>query len=204
VLAIIVGSVVQTEEWKTGKRIKAIIFIIAVAIGSLLTTKGWNEWGNYSQKRALIVGLAREWRLNDFYARGEPMSFDVNDPNLGQMHFMYPQFRTSTQDRILTSELFNPNDRKDRELLNVVVVYEGVIKDFNILLYWDNEACARFSKDVRQKERKKLYLEVREAPLHVLFKRSHTALLNLLEKEYNWALNETQQKLDINPRETGE
>ena len=106
------------------------------------------------QKKALIVGLAREWLLNDLYTHYAPMSFDANDPNLGKEHFMYPQFRTSAQDLILTSELFDMNDREDKDLLVAVVRYENSIKNFNTLLAWENELCVRFPEDVKQQQRK--------------------------------------------------
>lgn len=41
--AFIAGSVVQYEEWKTGKRRRAIIFVITLTVGGLLTTLGWNK-----------------------------------------------------------------------------------------------------------------------------------------------------------------
>jgi len=196
VLAFVVGSVVLTEEWKTRKRVKAVVFIIAIAVGGLLTTKGWNELERYSQKKALIVGLAREWLLNDLQLHFEPMSFDANDPNLGKEHFMYPQFRTSAQDHILTSSLFDLSNQRDNKLLKVVIGYEESINTFNTLLAWMNEACGKFPEDVKQQKRKEVYLRIRDkAPLHKHFKRSHKELLELLEKEYNWALIEARPTL---------
>jgi peptidyl-prolyl cis-trans isomerase C len=138
---------------------------MGVGVGGWFTTQGWDLLKSDKQKKALIVGLAREWRLNEFYTHEVPMN--------------------SAQDRILTSELLNPSDRKDRELLDVVVSYERTIEFFNTLLAWKNEECA---KNTRQEDRKKVYLEVREAPLYIKFNRFHNQLLNLLENEYNWAL----------------
>jgi hypothetical protein len=196
VLAFVIGSVVLTEEWKTGKRVSAVVFIIAITVGGLLTTKGWNELEQYSQKKALIVGLAREWLLNELYTHGEPMSFDANDPNLGKEHMMYPQFKTSAQDRILTSSLFDLSNRRDNELLIAIIKYEDTINKFNTLLVWSNDDCVKFSESVKQQKRKEVYLAVRDkAPLHIHFKRFHKELLELLEKEYSWALTEARPML---------
>jgi hypothetical protein len=192
VLAVVVGSVVQTEEWKTGKRIKAVIFIIAVAVGSLLTTKGWNEWGNYSQKNALIVGLAREWLLNEWH-ENTAMSLDVNDPDFGKEHFMYEHFRTSAQASIMTSALFDLRNQKDRELLLTVGSYEDTIGTYNTFLDLENEECLRFPENVKQQKRKDVYLAIRDInALHIHFKRYHKELLNLLKKDYSWALDEAR------------
>jgi len=168
----------------------------AVGEDGKLTTKGWNLLKSHEQKKALIVGLAREWLLNELYTIRPPMSFDANDPKLGEKHFMYPQFRTSAQDRILTSELFDMTDRKDKELLSLVATYEEVIKSFNTLLAWENELCVRFPENVEQQKRKEVYLLIRDkAPLHIHFKRFHKELLKLLEKEYSWALAEARPAL---------
>jgi hypothetical protein len=170
--------------------------LVLVGFGGTLTTFGWNQLDNASKKNALIVSLAREWLLNELYTIRPPMSFDANDPKLGKEHFMYPQFRTSAQDRILTSELFDLRSREDKELLVAVVCYEQIIKDFNTQLAWVNEECARFPENVVQQERKEVYLRIRDkAPLHIHFKRFHKELLKLLEKEYSWALVEARPAL---------
>jgi len=167
-----------------------------VGVGGTLTTLGWNQLDTASQKKALIVGLAREWLLNELDTLKPPMSFDANDPKLGKEHFMYPQFRTSAQDRILTSELSDLTNRKDNELLSLVIKYEQVIKDFNAQLAWVNEGCVRFPENVKQEKRKEVYLGIRDkAPLHIHFKRFHKELLKLLEKEYSWALDEARPTL---------
>ena len=195
VLAFIIGSVVLTEEWRTGKRVIAIVFIIAITVGGLLTTKGWNEWGNYSQKKALIVALAREWSLNELYTLGPPMSFDVNDPNLGEPHVMYPRFRTFAQESILISALFDLRNQKDNELLKAVISYNDTIEAFNTYLAWEDEYCA--NRNVGQQKRKELYIRVRDkSSLHIQFKRCHKELLNLLEKDYSWALDEARPTIE--------
>jgi len=177
-----------------------IIGLIKVGEGGTSMTKGWNELERYSQKKALIVALAREWLLNDLYTYNEPMSFDANDPNLGKEHFVYPEFRTSAQDRILISALFDINNRKDKKLIFSVFLYNDTIKKFNVLLSLTNEDCVRFPENVKQhvkqQKRKKVYLKVRDkAPLHIHFKSSHKKLLELLEKEYSWALIEARLTL---------
>jgi hypothetical protein len=176
-----------------------LLFIgsILIGIGSTLTTFGWNQLNSASQKKALIVALAREWLLNEFDTLGEPMTFDANDPNLGIQHFMYPHFRTSAQDHILTSELFDLRDRRDNKLLLAVILYKDMIVSFNTLLDLENEQCLRFPENVKQQKRKDVYLAIRDInALHIHFKRYHKELLYLLEKDYNWALDEARPALD--------
>jgi hypothetical protein len=167
----------------------------AIGKGGKLTTEGWNLLENHKQKRALIVALAREWILNESCTLLPPMSFDANDPNLGKEHMMYPQFRTSAQDRILTSALFDLTN----QLLLTVVVYEYHITNFNTLLAWTNEYCLKLPENIKQQERKVVYIGIRDrSPLNMHFKDSHKELLKLLKKEYSWALDEAKQTVDPN------
>jgi hypothetical protein len=190
------------ELMKKCLRAKVIVLLLLVGsalvgLGGTLTTLGWNKLDNASQKRALIVGLAREWMLNELDTLGPPMSFDPNDPKLGKEHFMYPQFRTSAQDSILTSALFYMTNRKDNELLLAVTHYAHIIRSFNTQLAWVNEKCVNLPEDVKQQKRKEMYLLIRDkAPLHIHFKRFHEELKNLLHKEYGWALDEVRPMLD--------
>jgi hypothetical protein len=183
--------------------IVALLFItsgsVLVGVGGTKTTLGWKQLDNASQKKALIIGLAREWRLNEsYYKTCLSLSFDANAPNLGKEHFMYPQFRTSAQDSILTSALFDPTNKKDKELFWTVIGYEECITNFNTLLAWANEQCAKFPEDVGQQKRKEVYLVIRDkAPLHMNFKIHHKMLSNILEQEYSWALDEAKQTVDI-------
>ncbi len=196
--AFVFGSIALTEEWKTGKRISAIVFIIAIAVGGLLTTKGWNELEYYSQKKALIVSLAREWILNEAYYT-LMMSLDVNDPNFGKQHLMYPQFRTFAQNNILTSPLFDLRNTKDKKLILATIDYEEAIKYFNMLLSWENEDCFHFPENAKQQGRKNIYFTIREyTPLRIHFKEYHSELYKLLQNEYNWALDEAKQTNIIN------
>jgi hypothetical protein len=112
---------------------------------------------------------------------------------------MYPQFRTSAQDSILTSPLFDSTNKKDKELLWTVIWYERCITNFNTLLAWANEQCIKFPGDVGQQKRKEVYLIIRDkAPLHMYFKAYHKILSNLLEEEYSWALDEAKQTVGLN------
>jgi len=171
---------------------------VLVGVGGTKTTLGWKQLDNASQKKALIIGLAREWLLNELYYTSifGPTSLDTNDPNFGKEHFMYRQFRTSAQDRILTSSLFELRNHEDNKLFNTVTGYEDSIKNFNAQLAQWNEACSKFSGNDKRQKRKEVYLALRDkAPLHIHFKRFHKELLELLEKEYGWALVEARPTL---------
>ena len=63
-VAFVVGSVALTEEWKTKKRLKAVFFVIAITVGGLLTTKGWNDISLGEQRNNLIQAVTQELIMN--------------------------------------------------------------------------------------------------------------------------------------------
>jgi len=189
VLAFVIGSVVQTKEWKTGKRIRAVVFIIAIAVGGLLTTKGWNEWGNYSQKKTLLTALAREWLVNETYQHLKPLSFDPNDPNFGKKTFMYYPFKTFTFNSVMASNLFDLRDKDELELCSKIMLYEmhaTICNEWFTLLNWQLTR-----KSTTKERRKLLYQGMVGSPLYSSqFKESHREIEMLLKTRYNWALEE--------------
>jgi hypothetical protein len=188
VLVLVIGSVVQTEEWKTRKRIRAVVFTVAIVGGGLLTTLGWNEWGNYSQKKALLTALAREWTVNELYQNVKPLSFDPNDPNLGEKHSAYRPFKTFTSNSILNSNLFNIRDKDERELCIEIMFYEMSASTCNELFVTLNKECTMNTSTKEQ--RMWVYQRLVRSPLYEDFKKSHVKIGMLLKKRYNWALEE--------------
>jgi hypothetical protein len=193
VLAFIVGSVAQREK---GKRIRAIVFVIAIAVGGVLTTKGWNEWGSYSQKKTLLTSLARQWLVNEITQHIEPLSIDLNDPNLGEKYMRYIPFKTSAFNSVMTSNLFNLQDKDERELCSETMLYEITANNCNTtftLLDWD------LSRERVTKERRKaIYQGVVKSNFYRAFKESHNSMEVLLKKRYNWAFEEAV--LLLNPK----
>ena len=70
-LAFLVGSMTSmlTDGWKqTHKKLKwlrVLLVPIILAVGELLTTRGWNSWNRSDQERALVFSVARDWKLNN-------------------------------------------------------------------------------------------------------------------------------------------
>ena len=60
-----------------------------------------------------------------------------------------------------------------------------------------NEECIRIQGKDKQQRRKDIYLAMRDRnPLHIHFKRFHRELFEILEEEYNWALDEPRPWLN--------
>jgi hypothetical protein len=182
---------VQYEEWKKGKRRRAIIFVITLTVGGLLTTLGWNKWGDYSQKKALIRSLASEWLVNELYQHIKPLSFDPNDPNLGEKRIIYLPFKTFASNSVLTSHLFDLQDKDERELCRTACLYEINATTCNImftLLDWDLTRIG-----AAKERRKEVYQQVvRYDSPYRKFKESHEKLRKILEEKYKWALEEVK------------
>jgi hypothetical protein len=194
-LALVIGSVALTEEWKTGKRVGAVIFVIAIAVGGLLTTKGWNEWGDYSQKKALTVGLAREWMVNELYQHKKPLDLDPNDPNAGDVHYSYPRFKTFALNSVLTSNLFDLRHKDDRELNEIAINYESFATSCNTMFnLLDSELTHNGTTKEHRKEQYSAVINY--SPLYSNFKRWHEAMGKVLKEKYSWALKEAMLLID--------
>lgn len=168
-----------------------IIGLKNIGKGSILTTKGWNLLNNYEQKKALIRALAREWLVNELYQHIEPLSFDPNDPNLGEKRIIYLPFKTFASNSVLTSHLFDLQDKDERELCRTTCLYEINATTCNImftLLDWD------LTREGTAKERRKeVYQQVvRYNRPYREFKESHEKLRKILKEKYKWALEEAK------------
>jgi hypothetical protein len=187
-VAFVIGSVALTEEWKTKKRLKAVLFVISIAIGGLLTTKGWNVLDNHEQKKALIQAVVNELIMNDFALPCTNLPFDPNNEKLGEIHFMYPTFKSSTLNELITSSLFTLDNAADRKLILQIMRYETHISNFNRLLRDIDWECTR--KGANQESRRKKYHEVSMSPLYQNYSNSHKATKKFLHKNYTWAFSE--------------
>jgi hypothetical protein len=194
VLAFVIGSVALNEDWKKGKILRPIVFVIAIVCGGLLTTKGWNALRDYSQKKAIITSLAREWIENEIYQHVEPLFFEPNDPNLGEKGFTYIPFKTFASNSIMTSNLFNLQDKDERELCQKAMFYEITATNCNImftLFDWDITRLA-----TTKERRKEVYKLVVVSSQYRFFKELHNNIEVLLKKRYNWAFEEALLFLD--------
>jgi len=165
-----------------------IIGIIKVGKGGTLTTKGWRQLDNASQKKALIVGLAREWLVNELYQSFPSLSFDPNDPNWGVVISIYNSFKTSASNSILRSNLFDLRNKDEQELCLETMLYELNATSCNEWFTFLNWEVTR--KGTTGEHRKEVYQQTIRNSLYEGFKESHGKIGMLLKKRYNWALEE--------------
>jgi hypothetical protein len=176
------------------EKIRAVVFVIAIAVGGLLTTKGWNEWGGYSQKKTLLTSLAREWLVNEILQHNKPLSFDPNDPDLGEEFYMSWNFENFASDSILTSSLFSLRDKDDLTLCFESMFYEITATSWN---KWFTFLDDELTRKVTSKERtKEIYQQMVGSPVYKQFKEHHEKIRTLLVNKYNWALEEAMLLLD--------
>jgi hypothetical protein len=69
-LVFMLGSAgsMLTENWRQRKSLRwvRVLFVpVMLAIGALLTTRGWNSWNQYDRDQTLILAIAKEWKVND-------------------------------------------------------------------------------------------------------------------------------------------
>ena len=193
--AFVAGSIVQYEEWKTGKRKRAIIFVITLTIGGLLTTLGWNKWGDYSLKKALIRALASEWAVNELFLLSPMFNFDPNDPNLVKLRERFLLFKTSNTYSIVTSHLFDLRDKDDRALWVTSLVYELSATNCNTMLTslnWDIPRGLMTEHKYKEMRQKIIYTSEFRT-----FKEFHQEMKNILQTKYNWALEETKPFIEL-------
>ena len=193
--AFIAGSIVQYEEWKTGKRKRAIIFVITLTLGGLLTTLGWNKWGDYSQKKALIRALASEWTVNELLLRSPMFNFDPNDPNLGKQRDPFLPFKTSAIYSVVTSHFFDLQDKDDLELCKTAFAYELISTYCNAIftgLNWDIPRGLMTEQRLKEMRQKIIHTEY-----FLGFKTIHQGMKNILKKKYSWALEETKPLIEL-------
>ncbi len=165
-----------------------IVGSISIGVGGLLTTRGWSQLNNHSQRKALIQGAANEWLTNEFSLPCKNLPFDPNKKELGEIHYLYPTFRSSALNIVLTSSLFTLENTGDRKLLLQIMRYEEHISNFNYLLRKIDDECIRTG--VNQEQRISKYRGVNESPLFQNYYDSHRAMGQLIEDNYGWALSE--------------
>ncbi|MGA1980792.1 MAG: hypothetical protein ABSG99_09600 [Sedimentisphaerales bacterium] len=172
--------------------IVALLFItsgsVLVGVGGTKTTLGWKQLDNASQKKALLIALAREWLVNELCQGIPALSFDPNDPNLGVVINMYTPFKTSASNLVMTSNLFDLGNKDDLELCLKTMLYELSITSCNelfTLLDWD--MTREGTTDGRRKE---LYQQTVRGTYYEGFKESHEEIGKLLKEKYTWALKE--------------
>jgi hypothetical protein len=94
------GSLVQ-EGWKKGKRFRTIVFVMAIALGGLLLTRSWSLFNEYEQKKAIMLSVVRDWKLNSQVL--EFPKFSATDDKTLSEKFPYPMFYSGSLNPAISS-----------------------------------------------------------------------------------------------------
>ena len=114
------GSVIQ-EGWEKGRRFRTVLFVVAIAMGGLFLTRAWNLIGEYEQKKAIMLEVARDWKLNGRVL--EFPKFSATDDETLSQKFSYPQLYSGSLNPAISSGVFKGNNDIDAETLNIICAY---------------------------------------------------------------------------------
>lgn len=165
--------------------IYVIIGVIAIGFGGVLSTLGWNTVNKYSQMKALIIAVAREWELNESILKDKLFNKD-EVVALGSRK-LYPRLRSNALNTFLSSGIFTAQNIKNRNFLKNVADYEYAISDTNsrlnvsdnfILSTQDTEAIMKHRKHVIESKGFKGFLD------------THSFFRQALVENYKWVFNE--------------
>jgi len=130
-IILVAGSSVITEEWKTGKRLRAVFFPIAIATGGLLTTQGWNSWTTFHNDQTLIRSLVAEWYVND---RSINVIATIRNTMLRSEYKKYnsfPRLDSAQLQRAIGSNLFDDSTASDDSFFVALLMYKLRMSEVN-------------------------------------------------------------------------
>lgn len=114
-------------------RLLIVVGALLLAGAGVLTTSGWNALQETSRMRALVAGVAVEWEINDTKILKDAL-FNPRDSVDLMSYGLYPRFKTSAIDAILSSGLFDAREASDMTLMMGIIDYQTSIEDINARL----------------------------------------------------------------------
>ena len=165
---------------------------LLIAVGGVIATHGWNKKTTDDQRRNVLIGIAREVRLNDRMIK-EALERVKTWPHRSPTDtFSYEDYRSAQVAAALTSGLLEPDSRHDEELLKALEEYEAAISQFNgALRIVGRHTPGIFIKtDLIHAEAKDWPADHNDAlaPLFKTLISRHEGALAVLESRYPWAL----------------
>ena len=164
---------------------------IAIAIGGVLTTKGWNLLNVSRQKKNLIRSMAQEWIMNGISLGKPPISRATDGKKPGRK-IMYPTLRTSALSNLIASGIFQFGHSKEGKLLLRAVNYQTSLvtsnNEFNII---NGELNKSSTSD---KITEIYHTQIIESGWFKSFKQQHELMRQLLREHYRWSLTEVSKK----------
>jgi hypothetical protein len=196
------GGSLATFGWHllAQKPLEKVRVAILVALGSLLiavggyfTTQGWNLLTASSHRQALLLGVGRDWLLNEVYLQSAPIHFGPADKSAGELAVFYPKFKTSSISAVLTSPLFDAyGSHDDAALFAVLADAEMYTARVNDLLTFFNRQI--IVQSTTPEAREQWY---RDLPKSVMFREfvdRHKAVRDVLLRHHPSALPESVRK----------
>jgi len=94
---------------------------LLIGVAGILSTLGWHEWANHSQKEAMLVAVVRDLRFNNLLLK--VCHFEAKDEETLAEHYGYPRFYSYNVVNACASDKLNPNYPADKELLDKLLRY---------------------------------------------------------------------------------
>jgi len=190
-LIIGLAGIFATYGWnnlnRSKHKLKCWLLIVGgglfITIGGICATNGWNLLDRHKQKKTLIVGITHEWEINE-KLRNDPLFMASEDAVL-KSWLLYPRFKRSALNSVLTSGLFNSKIPRERSILIATANYETTIADVNSRLESsDNFVLSTSDKEAIKKHR----LNIPKSEGFQSFVEKHKLFYELIERDYKWAL----------------
>lgn len=131
-IIVIVGSSVsqllpERKRYKRLKLIRVLCLAIFIAVGTLLTTQGWNERTVGHQKKGIIRSVAAELMININIWKDS--TFTETDDEKLKKYVVFPRMQTTVLASALSSGLFN--EEKDLVFLTRAANLNENLLQFN-------------------------------------------------------------------------
>lgn len=148
---------------------------LLIGFGGLLTTLGWNEISNYSNRKTLITNAKRELEQNQKYLMDMKNSFE----QISKLDktYLLPTFHYNAIQAIQISPLFS---KKDDNLLSATSSYLYNVNPVNNSVLKLNNIFSGTEQSLQDK--KNTYINFYSSPLMQKFRQKHEGLNRQLLK----------------------
>lgn len=154
-----------------------------IAIGGLVTTKGWNILSTYSQRKTLVQTLYQELAYNDVLISTNPYLSGVELSD-NELNGILPLFSSQTSQNLFVSGLF-PYKNKDDMLLSLIAsFYNTTVLQLNTYIESMNDGLIKTWKS--PDNRRKAFQNVTNSSLFKDFQKLQIRYIQLLKSKYKF------------------
>lgn len=199
-LIIIAGTALSLlfEEWKERnwrKWCRAVFIGIVIAVGTFVTTYGWNLRDNYLHDRDMLIAAVTELRLNKTYIHVQSQrrnDYLARGGHLSTPFFVSPTAREMRQLMTQATSLIH-----DKTLIHALTLYVMAADKLVPRLEHIDRLC---SQPIATMEMKKKIVQADlgdgEDSAFQYFINAHKQLESILTSSYPWSLEEAEARLD--------